>query len=161
MPAGNPYGSYVGSPPGDGYSARPAPELNGHRGAPYPAASDQEHSAPYPPAQEQDRYRDGSYPPAASPDSHREWYPQPSASPLPREGNGAAGPGQSEFEAPATGRHSGDGYYYPPGYRPSGYPSARPGQEGYLPSGGYPGAPPVPHAQDPYAPDGYGRQAGY
>ena len=163
LPSGNPYGSYVGNLPSDGYPTRPAPDLNGHRGAPYPAASDLNgyRSAPYPPAQEPDRYREGSYPPTAGPDSQREWYPQPSPSPLPRHSNGAAGPGPSESEAPGTGRRGRDGHYYPPDYRPGGYPSARPGQDGYLPPGGYPGAPAVPYAQDPYGPDGYGRQSGY
>ncbi len=162
LPSGNPYGSYVGNPPGDGYSARPAPDLNGYRGAQYPAASDLNghRSAPYPPAQELDRYRDGSYPPAVSPDSHREWYPPSSAGPLARDSNGAAGPGPSEFEAPGSGRRARDGHYGPPDYRPGEYPSARPAQNGYLPPGGYAGAPPVPYAQDPYGPDGYGR-SGY
>ena len=54
VPSGNPYGSYVGNPRSDSYSAQSAPELNGHRGAPYPAGSELNghHSAPYPPAQE-------------------------------------------------------------------------------------------------------------
>jgi hypothetical protein len=150
-PAGNPYGSYVSSPPSEGFSSRSAPDLNGRP------------SAPYPPAQERSRHRGASYPPADDWDSRgREWYPQSADSALTRDGNEGTVPGTGRFEAPGTGRHGGDGPYYPAGYLPGGYPAARPGQDGYLPPAGYPGTtPPVSHTQDPYAPDGYGRRPRY
>jgi hypothetical protein len=155
-PSGNPYGSYVGNPPSDGFAARSAADLNGHSSAAYPAVSDLSghHSAPYPPAPDMNRYHSAPYLPAGS--DSRPWYPQPSASPLTGDNNGAAGPGPSEFETPGTGRRGGDGHYYPPDYQPGRYPP-----EGHLPPAGYPSTPSAPHAQDPYAPDGYGRRAGY
>jgi hypothetical protein len=178
-PAGNPYGSYVGSPPSDGFSSRSAPDLNGRPSAPYPATGDLDSrasapypatgdlnsraSAPYPPTQELSRHRGASYPPAGDLDARgREWYPQSADSALTRDGNEGTVPGTGRFEAPGTGRHGGDGPYYPAGYLPGGYPAARPGQDGYLPPAGYPGTtPPASHTQDPYAPDGYGRRPRY
>jgi hypothetical protein len=137
-PTGNPYGSYVASPPSDGFSSRSTTgDLNGRPSAPYPPVGDRDARG-------------------------REWYPQSADSALTRDGTEGTMPGTGRSETRGTGRHGGDGPYYPAGYLPGGYPAARPGQDGYLPPAGYPGTtPPASHTQDPYAPDGYGRRPRY
>jgi hypothetical protein len=152
LPSGNPYGSYVGTPPSGGFSARPAQDLNAHRGAPDPPTSDL------------DGHVSG-------------WYPQHAGSPLTGDDAEGTVPGRVGFETRGPGRH-GDGRYYRSGSYPSGsypsgsYPSGRypsgsyaarrPGQEIFLPAPGYPSTPAAPTGQDDrYAQDGYGGQSGY
>jgi hypothetical protein len=177
--SGNPYGSYVGNPLGDGFSPRSVPDLNGQHSAPYPAAADLNghhsapypaaadlnghHSAPYPAAPELGRHRDGGYPPADDGDNRRrEWYPPSPGSAPTRNDDDRTVPGTGRFDAPGPGLRGSDGPYYPADYLPGGYPAARPGPDGYLPPAGYPGTtPPASYTQDPYAPDGNGRRPRY
>ena len=158
LPSGNPYGSYVGTPPTGGFSARPAQDLNAHRGASYPLAQDL------------NGYRGAPYPPTSDLDGHVSgWYPQHAGSPLTGDDAEGTVPGRVGFETRGGGRH-GDGHYYPSGGYPSGgypsgsypsgsYPARQPGQEVYLPAPGYPSTP--AGQDDRYVQDGYGGRSGY
>jgi hypothetical protein len=197
-PSGNPYGSYVSTPPSGGFPAagsaaghngagsgtyhaapgpvRPGQDLTGHSSGAYPPAQDtypRAHDAPgsyfpvqdapgfYPPAQDVS----GSYPP---PQDLNGWYPRQADRPAPVRNIPGELPDPGSSDARRRGQRSDDGHYYPatsqPGSWPAdGYPDNQPGQADYA-RGRYPHPQherPVPRAQDPYAPDGYGGHPGY
>jgi hypothetical protein len=134
LPSGNPYGSYVSSPPSGGFPAQPARDLNGYA------------SGPYPPVQDLTGQDSG-------------WYPRHGSSALPAAGDRGSTAGQAGFDPLTPGRLNGDGYY-PPGQHGSGYPAGPHAQGGYLPAG-YPRVPSAGQLQDPYGQDGYSGSSGY
>jgi hypothetical protein len=191
LPSGNPYGSYVGTPPSGGFPARSAQDLTGyrtpshtlasdltgHRGPSHTLASDLTgHRGPsHTLASDLTGHRGPSHTLASDLTGHR----GPShtlASDLTGHRGGwhpqhSAGP-QTGDDDPGTvgGRvgfetrgtgRRGEGHSYPAAYPPGGYSVGRHGHESCLPGPGYPGAPAAMHAQDAYVQDGYGGQSGY
>jgi hypothetical protein len=186
----NPYGSYVSTPPSGGFpAAGSAPAHGGAGSGSYPALPGRARrgqeltgqgsgscpSAPaahdsYPPVQDvSDSYPppkdvSGSYPPPQDPAG---WYPQQADRPAPASSAPGELPGSGSFGTRGTGQRGDDGRYYPAAnqsgsWPADGYPDGQPGHVDY--ARGYPHTHqerPAPRAQDPYAPDGYGGQAGY
>ncbi len=175
LASGNPYGSYVGSPPSDSFSSRSARDLNGHHSAPYPAGGDLNghHSAPYPAGGDLSSYHSAPYP--ATPDLDHRGGSYPAASELNGRHSAPYLPApdldRRGGSDPAADYRDGRRDWYPPrGDNPlsypaenprGGYPASRPGPEGYLPAVGYPAGSAAPRAQDPYAQDGDRRRPGY
>jgi len=173
-----------GSYPAPQHPQAPPPQAP-HPQAPHPQAphSQAPHSqaqapqAQPPRAPHSHRHGSGSYPPASDlgnssgPGNSSDlgnyrgnWYPQHGGSAPAGADELGTTPGPGGFDPQESGRRASAGQYYPDypaDQLPGSYPAGRPGPEGYLPTG-YPRTPPRPaHAQDPYAPDGYGGRPGY